>query len=55
MHDVIPSQLKDIFIPTAKIHPYNTRSSLSNNFFIKKSKHEIEAKIVFKNSCKTVK
>ena len=53
-NDVIPSQLKDLFIPTAKIHSYNTRSSVSNNFFIKKS-NEIEAKIVFKNWCKTVK
>ena len=46
MHDVnndeIPSQLKDLFIRTAKIHSYNTRSSVSNNFYIKKSKLEIE-------------
>ena len=35
-NDVIPSQLKDLFIPTAKIHSYNTRSSVSNNFYIKK-------------------
>ena len=41
-NDVIPSQLKDLFIPTAKIHSYNTRSSVSNNFYIKKSKLEIE-------------
>ena len=45
MHDVsngvIPSQLKDFFIPTVKIHTYNTRSSVSNNFYIKKSKLEI--------------
>ena len=34
-NDVIPSQLKDLFIPTAKIHSYNTRSSVSNNFYIK--------------------
>ena len=43
-NDVIPSQLKDLFIPTAKIHSYNTRSSVSNNFYIKKSKLEIERK-----------
>ena len=40
MHDVsnnvIPSQLKDLFIPTVKIHSYNTRSSVSDNFYIKK-------------------
>ena len=33
-NDVIPSQLKDLFIPTAKIHSCNTRSSVSNNFSI---------------------
>ena len=43
-NDVIPSQLKDLFIPTAKIHSYNTRSSVSDNFYIKKSKLEIERK-----------
>ena len=42
--DVIPSQLKDLFIPTAKIHSCNTRSSVSNNFYIKRSKLEIERK-----------
>ena len=47
MHDVnnvIPSQLKDLFIPAAKIHSYNMRSSVSNNFYIKKTKLEIERK-----------
>ena len=48
MHDVsngvIPSQLKDLFFPTIKIHTYNTRSSVSNNSYIKKSKVEIERK-----------
>lgn len=43
-NDVIPSQLKDLFFPTAKIHSYNTRSSVSSNFYIKKSKLEIERK-----------
>lgn len=43
-NDVIPSQLKDLFIPTEKIHSYNTRSSASNNFYIKKSTLEIERK-----------
>ena len=42
--DVIPSQLKDLFIPTVKIHSHDTRSSVSNNFYIKKSKLEIERK-----------
>ena len=48
MHDVnndlIPSQLKDLFIPTTKVHLYNTQSSVSSNFYIKKSKLEIERK-----------
>ena len=43
-NDVIPLQLKDLFIRTAKIHSYNTRSSVSNNVNIKKSKLEIERK-----------
>ena len=38
-NDVIPSQLKDLFIPTAKIHSYNTQSSLSNNFYITKNQN----------------
>lgn len=47
MHDVsndsIPSQSKDLFMPTVKIHLYNTRSCVFNNFFfIKRSKLEIE-------------
>ena len=44
-NDVIPPQLKDLFIPTTKIHSYNMRSSVSNNFYIKKSKLEIEQKL----------
>ena len=44
INDVIPSQIKDLFIPTAKIHSYNMRSSTSNNLYIKKSKLEIERK-----------
>ena len=43
-NDVILSQLKDLSIPTAKIHSYNTRSSVCNNFYIKKSELEIERK-----------
>ena len=43
-NDVIPSQLKDLFIPTVKIHSYNTRSSVSNNFYIKKSNLEVKRK-----------
>ena len=43
-NDVIPSQLKstikDLFIPTAKINSYNTRSSVSNGFYIKNSKYK---------------
>ena len=42
--DIIPSQLKDLFIPTVRIHSYNTRSSVSNYLILKKSKLEIEQK-----------
>ena len=35
MHDVsndlVPSNIKNVFLPTAKVHSYNTRSSASNN------------------------
>ena len=45
MHDVsndlVPSNL---FVPTAKIHSYNTRASTSNNFYIQKSNTEIKRK-----------
>ena len=37
-NDVNPPKLKDSFISTAKIHSYNTRSSVSNNVYVKKSK-----------------
>ena len=43
-NDVIPSQLKDLFVPTVKIHSYNTRSSVSDNFYIKKSNLEVKRK-----------
>ena len=46
MHDVsndlVPSNLKDLFIPTAKNHSYNTRASVSKNFYIQKSNTEIK-------------
>ena len=48
MHDVsndlMPSNLKDLFVPTAKIHSYNTRASFSRNFYIQKSNNEIQRK-----------
>ena len=48
MHDVsndlVPSNLKDLFVPTAKIHSYNTRASVSKNFYIQKSNIEIQRK-----------
>ena len=52
MHDVsndlVPPNLKDLFIPTAKIHSYNTRASASKNFYIeikRKSFSRIGAKL----------
>ena len=48
MHDVsndlMPSNLKNLFIPSAKIHSYNTRASVSKNFYIQKSNMEIQRK-----------
>ena len=48
MHDVsndlLPSNLKDLFVPTAKIHSYNTRASVSKNFYIQESNTEIKRK-----------
>ena len=48
MHDVsndlVPSNLKDLFVPTAKIHSYNTRASVSQESYIQKSNTEIKRK-----------
>ena len=52
-NDVIPSQLKDLFIPTLKIHSYNTRSSVSDNFYIKNQTLKLNGNS-FSNWCKTV-
>ena len=35
-NDLVPRNLKDLFIPTAKIHSYNTRASASKNFYTQK-------------------
>ena len=34
--------MKDLFVPTVKIHPYNTGALVSKNFYIQKSKAEIQ-------------
>ena len=56
MHDVnidlVPSNMKDLFAPTAKIHPYNTRASVSKNFYIQKSNAEIQRKSLSRISAK---
>jgi len=48
MHDVsnnlVPSNLKDLFVPTVKIYSYNTQASDSKNFYIQKSNTEIQRK-----------
>ena len=48
MHDVsnnlLPSNIQDLFLPTAHVHSYNTRSSTSRNFYIQKSNLEIQNK-----------
>ena len=43
-NDLVPSNLKDLFVPCAKIHSYNTRASVSKNFNIQKSNTEIQRK-----------
>ena len=45
-NDLVPSNLKDLFVPTAKIHSHNTRTSVSKNFYIQKSNTEIQRKSV---------
>ena len=46
MHDVnndcVPPNLKDLFLPAKKVHSYNTRSSVSDNFCIQRSRLEIK-------------
>jgi hypothetical protein len=48
MHDVkyraAPVNIVNLFQNTSDIHSYNTRSSKSNNFYIKQSKLEIQRK-----------
>ena len=48
MHDVsndlVPSNLKNLCVPTANIHFYNTRASISKNFYIQKSNTEVKRK-----------
>ena len=43
MHDVsidlVPSNLKDLFVPTAKINSYNTRASVSKKFLYPEIKY----------------
>ena len=43
-NDLVPSNLKHLFVPTANIHSYNTRPSVSKNFYIQKSNTEIRGK-----------
>ena len=43
-NDLVQPNIKDLFIPTAKIHSYNTRASASKNFYIQKSNIEIKRK-----------
>ena len=46
-NDLVPSNLKDLFVPTVKIHSYNTRASVSKNFYFLKSNTEIKIKKSF--------
>ena len=46
MHDIsndcVPPNLRDLFLPTKKVHSYNTRSFVSDNFYIQRSRLEIK-------------
>ena len=42
--DLVPSNLKDLFVPTVKTHSCNTQASVSRNFYIQKSNTEIKRK-----------
>ena len=43
-YDLVASNLKDLFVPTANIYSYNTRVSVSKNFYIQKSNTKIKRK-----------
>ena len=43
-NDLVPSNLKDLFVLTVKIHSYNTRASVSKNFYIQESNIELRKK-----------
>ena len=42
--DLVPSNLKDLFVPIVKTHSRNTQASVSRNFYIQKSNTEIKGK-----------
>ena len=48
MHDIssdlVPSNLKNLFVTTANIHSCNTRASVSKNCYIQKSNTEVKRK-----------
>ena len=48
MHDVsatyAPINIRNLFTKTSSVHCYNTRSSTSDNFYIKSSRLEIQKK-----------
>ena len=43
-NDLVLSNLKDLSVPTVKIHSYNTQALVSKNFYIQKSNTEIKRK-----------
>ena len=42
--NLVPLNLKDVFLHAEKVHSYNTRSSASNNFYMQISRLEIMSK-----------
>ena len=53
MHDtsnnLTPPNIYNLFSHQADVHPYETRSSLRGNYFLKRSRIKIKKKNFFKN------
>ena len=41
-NNLVPTNIQELFLPLSCVHSYGTRSSTSQNFYIKKSNREIQ-------------
>ena len=41
-NNLVPTNFQELFLPLSRVHSYSTRSSTSQNFYIKKSNPEIK-------------